>query len=150
MDLLTNLIIDMEVLDKRETGGASTNMEREGSTHILLRLMKQIDIEEIATDASSSLMRRISDLKGIISNTLIFSKCHSKDFHLISLHFTQSFIKIYFDSSAEPKQYLKKDSAVMEKLRSVVLDAKILNKLKYYTKFRHTGFIENFNSMLKS
>ena len=48
----------MDVLDKQETGGAK-NMEREGLTRILLRLMKQIDIGEIATDASSSLMRRI-------------------------------------------------------------------------------------------
>ena len=36
MDLLTNLVIDIETLDKREISGASTNMEREGLTHILL------------------------------------------------------------------------------------------------------------------
>lgn len=64
MDLFTKLVIDMEILDKRETGGASTNMEREGLTRILLRLMEQIDIGEIATDASSSIMKRISELKG--------------------------------------------------------------------------------------
>ena len=50
--------------------------------------------------------------------------------------------------STEPKQFFSKDSAVMEKLRTVILDSKILSKLEYYTTFRHTGFIENFNSML--
>ncbi|XP_065054975.1 uncharacterized protein LOC135683598 [Rhopilema esculentum] len=204
MDLLTNLIIDMEVLDKRETGGDATNMEREGLTRILLRWMKQIDIGEIATDASSSLMRRISDLKAI--HPQLKNMAHSLDVWHMSKRLTKKLHSLvdnkegkelkpwiegkinhfwhccenakgdeeklkdswlgilhhicdeheWADSqcnhgplqSAEPKQYLKKDSAVMEKLRSVVLDAKILNKLKYYTKFRHTGSIENFNSML--
>eukprot|EP00795_Rhopilema_esculentum_P007305 gene7305-13004_t len=87
MDLLTNLIIDMEVLDKRETGGDATNMEREGLTRILLRWMKQIDIGEIATDASSSLMRRISDLKAI--HPQLKNMAHSLDVWHMSKRLTK-------------------------------------------------------------
>ena len=38
-------------LDKRETGGISTNMKREGLTRTLLLLMKCMDISEITIDA---------------------------------------------------------------------------------------------------
>ena len=51
-------------------------------------------------------------------------------------------------SSTEPKVFLTKNSVALEKLRSVVLDQKLLSNLSYYSKFRHTGIIENFNSML--
>lgn len=64
MDLVSQMVVDFEVLDQRETGGVATNMEREGMTRILERLMKEIDISEIVTDASTSIMKRISDLKG--------------------------------------------------------------------------------------
>ena len=39
-------------------------MEREGLTRLLLRLMKILNISEIATDASSSIMKRVRELKG--------------------------------------------------------------------------------------
>ena len=48
-------IIDLEVIDKRETGGTSTNMERLALKRLILRLMHQICIEEIATDASATM-----------------------------------------------------------------------------------------------
>ncbi len=65
MDLITKVIVDMEVLHKRHTGGILTNMEREARTTILLRLMKKFDIGEFVTDASSSIIKRIRDLKGM-------------------------------------------------------------------------------------
>ena len=64
MDLISNIIIDLEVMDKRETGGVSGNMEREALSRVLRRLMSKLDIAEITTDASSSVIKRISDLKG--------------------------------------------------------------------------------------
>lgn len=48
----------------------------------------------------------------------------------------------------EPKTFLDKTSKSVEKLRSVVFDPKFLSNIECYTKFRHTGAIENFNSML--
>ena len=38
--------------------------------------------------------------------------------------------------SSEPKTNLTKDSKVMEALRSVVLDPKLLRSLDHYTRFR--------------
>ena len=65
MEQITNVILDLEILDKRETGGKSGNMEREGVTRILLRLKDLLDIAEITTDASTSIQKRITELKGI-------------------------------------------------------------------------------------
>ncbi len=48
----------------------------------------------------------------------------------------------------EPKKKLKKGSPEFEKVQSVVLDRKFCSNLSYYTTFRHTGGIENLNSML--
>ena len=64
MELISNVVLHIEVLDKRETGGISTNMEREGLTRTLTHLMKCLDISEITTDASTSIMERIQELKG--------------------------------------------------------------------------------------
>ena len=66
MEQLTGIIIDVEILDRRETGGHSPNMEREGLTRLLERLMKTLDISEVVTDASSSIIKRLGDLKGEI------------------------------------------------------------------------------------
>lgn len=65
MELLTSIVVDLEIIDKRETGGISTNMEREGMKRILLRIMKKLDIGEMTTDASSSIMKQIRELKGM-------------------------------------------------------------------------------------
>ena len=42
--------------------------------------------------------------------------------------------------STEPKNFFSKDSPVMERLWTVIVDPKILSKLGYYTTFRHTNF----------
>ena len=65
MERVTSVLVDMEVLDSRETGGHSPNMEREGLTRLLLRLMTEIDISEVVTDASSSIMKRIKEIQGM-------------------------------------------------------------------------------------
>ena len=64
MEHVTGVLVDLGVLDRRETGGHSPNMEREGLTRLLLRLMSQIDVSEVVTDASSSIIKRIKELQG--------------------------------------------------------------------------------------
>ena len=66
LEQLTGIIIDLEVLDRREADGHSPNMEREGLTR-LERLMKTFSLSEVLTDASSSIIKRISDFKGNIT-----------------------------------------------------------------------------------
>ena len=48
----------------------------------------------------------------------------------------------------EPKTFLCKTSKAAAALRSVVFDKKFLANFEHYVTFRHTGNVENFNSML--
>ena len=50
----SNYIIDIEILDKRHVGLASTNMEREAVKRGLERLTQGIKVVEFVTDASTS------------------------------------------------------------------------------------------------
>ena len=50
----TNLILDIEVLDKRHVGLVSTNMEKEAVNRCLDRLSMDVKISELVTDASTS------------------------------------------------------------------------------------------------
>ena len=65
MEHITNVVIDLEVLDKRETGGNSTTMEKEGLRRLLQRLMDKLPLDEICTDASSTIIKLIRDMKGM-------------------------------------------------------------------------------------
>lgn len=49
---VTKVVVDLEVIDKRETGGNSTVMEREGLRRLLEWLMKELPLNELCTDAS--------------------------------------------------------------------------------------------------
>ena len=73
MEHVTGVLVDLEVLDRRETGGHSPNMEREGLSRLLLRLMSQIDVSEVVTDASSSIIKRIKELQGKYTTEFLFS-----------------------------------------------------------------------------
>ena len=50
----SNYIIDIEIVDKRHVGLASTNMEKEAVKRGLERLTQEINVVEFVTDASTS------------------------------------------------------------------------------------------------
>jgi solute carrier family 8 (sodium/calcium exchanger) len=52
MEQHLDVIIDVEVVDKRQTGGISTNMEVFGLRKILERMVGEIVVSEMVTDAS--------------------------------------------------------------------------------------------------
>ena len=58
------VIVDLEVIDYRETGGVSTNMERAALVRLLKVLRHQLSISEITTDASTTIMKAVRELKG--------------------------------------------------------------------------------------
>ena len=64
MEAMTKVIVDLEVKDKRETGGASTTMEVAALKTLLERLIESMEIGEITTDASTSVMAMVKKLKG--------------------------------------------------------------------------------------
>ena len=53
-------ILDMVVVDKREVGLKSTNMEKEGLIRGLEQIHKGVNVVEIATDAHSQITKMIS------------------------------------------------------------------------------------------
>ncbi|XP_073235719.1 uncharacterized protein [Porites lutea] len=59
MEHATNVIVDFEVVDSRETGGNSVNMEREG----LRRLLEKMASTMPFSDASSSIMKLVRETK---------------------------------------------------------------------------------------
>ncbi|CAB3976918.1 Hypothetical predicted protein [Paramuricea clavata] len=52
MEQFVNVIVDIEVVDKRETGGVSTSMEVYGLKKLLERVVSETVVSEIVTDAS--------------------------------------------------------------------------------------------------
>ena len=45
-----DVIVDIEIIDKRETGGVSTNMEVAGLRQLLERIVGKLVVNEIVTD----------------------------------------------------------------------------------------------------
>lgn len=66
MEHYLNVIVDLEVIDKRETGGNSTLMEKMGCKRLLERMMHSLNLEELVTDASKVIMKMVRELKGMV------------------------------------------------------------------------------------
>ena len=58
------MLFDLEVIDKRETGGNSTTMEREALRRLLEQLVIELPLGELCTDASSTIIKLVGDMKG--------------------------------------------------------------------------------------
>ena len=69
MEVDTNYILDVEVLDKRHVGLISTNMEKEAVQRSLERLNQEVKIVELVTDASTS----VTALLGLLCVAVILS-----------------------------------------------------------------------------
>lgn len=64
MHTFLNVILDVEVVDKREASGTSTLMEKIGCKRILERANSVLNISELVTDASSTIIKMLKELKG--------------------------------------------------------------------------------------
>ena len=64
MEAVTKVIVDLEIKDKRETGGRSTVMEVAALKCLLERLIETPSIGELTTDASTSVIAMVKKLKG--------------------------------------------------------------------------------------
>lgn len=72
MEHVTKVVVDLEVIDKRETGGNSTAMEKEGLRRLLERLMTELPLDELCTDASSTIIKLVRDMKGRVLSVYYF------------------------------------------------------------------------------
>lgn len=59
------MVVDFEVVDKRETGGNSTTMEMEALRRLLKRMATGFSFDELTTEASPSIIKLVRDLKGM-------------------------------------------------------------------------------------
>ena len=66
MEHFLKVIVNLEVMDCRETGGVITNMERDVLICLLKVLQLQLSISEITTDASATIIKEVRELKGNI------------------------------------------------------------------------------------
>ena len=64
MDHFLDIIVDLEVVDKREAGGTSSLMEKMGCKRLLERMIGVLNVQELVTDASSVIMKMVRELKG--------------------------------------------------------------------------------------
>ncbi len=64
MEHFTELIVDFDVTDKRETKGISTNMQVHALKKLLLKLKDTMNIIELVTDASTSVAKLVRAMKG--------------------------------------------------------------------------------------
>ena len=70
MEHYLNVIVDLEVVDKREAGGSSTLMEKIGCKRLLERMMNPLNLGELVTDASRVIMKMVRELKGMITQAI--------------------------------------------------------------------------------
>ncbi|CAB4005542.1 Hypothetical predicted protein [Paramuricea clavata] len=61
MEMETDYIIDLHIAEKTQTDLKSANMEREALKIILNRLKNVLDVREVVTDASSSIIKMLED-----------------------------------------------------------------------------------------
>ena len=64
MEHATKVVVDMAVVDKRETGGNSVTVEKEGLRRLLEKMATVLPFSEITTDASSSIMKLVREMRG--------------------------------------------------------------------------------------
>ena len=70
MDSKTEVVVDMQIVDKRETKGVSTNMEVFAAEKLLVHLKDKMHIAELVTDASTTVAKRVDELKGRHHNNM--------------------------------------------------------------------------------
>ena len=66
MEESTKMVVDLEVVDKRETGGKSAAMEKLALSRLLRRLKEVLKISHLVTDASTSIKALVRDMKGMM------------------------------------------------------------------------------------
>ena len=73
MEQFLDIIVDIQVTDKRQTGGVSTNMEVYTLKKLLERIVGKLLLSEIVTDASATIMKLVRDMKGKLGEILLIT-----------------------------------------------------------------------------
>ena len=70
MEQFLEVIVDIEVIDKRS--GVSTNMEVAGLKTLLERIVGNLMVSEVVTDASTAIMALVRRMKGNYKHIRVF------------------------------------------------------------------------------
>ena len=70
MEQFLDVIVDIGIIDKRETGGVSTNIKVAGLRKLLERIVGKLVVNEIVTDASTLIMALVRRMKGMYCITI--------------------------------------------------------------------------------
>ena len=68
-----SVVVDLDVMNKRESEGVSTDMEWEWFRKFLMRHKRSLDVSELVTDASFVVQKLVKDVKGIYSFNLFLN-----------------------------------------------------------------------------
>lgn len=81
MEHFTKVVVDMEVIDKRETGGNYVTMGKEALRRLLERMAKVLPLNELTTDASATIMKLVREMKGtmLYNNFIPLHTSHVQD-----------------------------------------------------------------------
>ena len=96
MEHATKAVIDLEVLDKREAGGNSKVTEKQGLRRLLKRLLGELPLGELCTDASSTIMKLVRDMKGEGNVLFCFGLAKPLGGFLCFVHSTACIFFLYF------------------------------------------------------
>ena len=66
MENSTKVVLDMAVVDKRETGGNSVAIEKEGLRRFLEKMVNILPISELTTNASSTITKLVGEMNGMM------------------------------------------------------------------------------------
>ena len=73
--------VDIEIIDKRETGGVSTNMEVTSLRKLLERIVGKLVASEIVTDASTSIIALVRKMKGTVLHIIFVAAVRCEVVH---------------------------------------------------------------------
>ncbi|KAK3713865.1 hypothetical protein QZH41_010922 [Actinostola sp. cb2023] len=141
MDHAKNLVIHVEIVDKRQTQGNSSIMERFALDKSLVSLHDTINIVEVVTDASST-------IKKMIGMTFQISTCSFMTQWIGLLHHVcnnHEWVEGKCDhDEINPETHklpwFDRRDKDFEALQKIVCDPILLGSFKYYVKFRNDAF----------
>ena len=67
MEHFLDVIMDVEIVDMRETSGVSTTTERLGLRQLIEHVMRDLRVSEAVTDASAIIIKLLHDLNGTLT-----------------------------------------------------------------------------------
>ena len=74
-DAMQDYVVHLECLDKREVGGKSPCMEKEALKRIIQKLTNIVNLREVVTDASSSIIKMMGILFYCFKSFLQYCIC---------------------------------------------------------------------------